>query len=99
MIYNKISLKTVSWLLTAVTFSYFIYHTYHGERGLIAQKGLLEELADLQKTYQTLHAERTQLSEKIKGLGAGNAQIDADLLAEYTRNLGYAYPDEIMIVD
>jgi cell division protein FtsB len=78
---------------------YFIYHIYHGERGLIAQESLEKEYAVLQKTHKELVAKRLRLENKINSLGAGDGQIDPDLLSEHAKKMGYIAPDEIMITD
>ena len=78
---------------------YFIYHAYHGERGLIAHEQLSIELATLKETYSHLHNKRVNLEAKISSLGAGDGQIDPDLLTEHARELGYVFPDEIMVTE
>lgn len=79
--------------------SYFVYHIYHGERGLIAKDSLEKEYAILQKTHNELIEKREKLENKINSLGAGDGQIDPDLLNEHAKKMGYIAPDEIMITD
>lgn len=79
--------------------AYFIYHTYHGERGLIAKEQLEQEYAVLSKTFEKVHQERLYLENKITSLGAGDGSIDPDLLTEHAKRMGYIYPDEILITD
>lgn len=93
------SKRHLVWLFAMVVFSYFLYHTYHGKRGLIAQERLRVEYAALEKTYKKLHDTRMQLENKITSLGAGDGQIDPDLLTEHAKKQGYIFPDEIMITD
>ncbi|MFT6071963.1 MAG: cell division protein FtsB [Alphaproteobacteria bacterium] len=94
-----LSAKHMVWLFALFIFSYFIYHTYHGERGLIAQESLTKELQTLSKTHKILNQERLSLENKITSLGAGDGQIDPDLLGEYAKKIGYIMPDEILITE
>lgn len=94
-----LSTKHIGWLVALLIFCYFIYHTYHGERGLIAQEALEAEYANLHKTYKKLHTERIGLENKITSLGAGTGEIDRDLLSENAKKQGYIFPDEILITD
>ena len=94
-----LSAKKIVIVFMAFILIYFIYHIYHGERGLIAQKTLKSEYAQLQKTYRSLHQERLRLENKINSLGAGDGGIDKDLLVEHAKKLGYIAPDEIMITE
>jgi cell division protein FtsB len=94
-----LSKKHLIWLFAVFILSYFMYHTYHGKRGLIAQERLTLEYASLKKNYTELHQERMRLENKITSLGAGDGQIDPDLLTEHAKKLGYIFPDEIMITE
>jgi len=78
---------------------YFVYHTYHGERGLIAQKALKSEYAALKIEHKALKKQRISLENKITSLGAGDGQIDSDLLDEYAKKMGYIRPNEILIAN
>ncbi len=94
-----LSKRHIIWLFAVFVFGYFLYHTYHGKRGLIAQERLTLEYASLEKTYTKLHAKRMRLENKITSLGAGDGQIDPDLLTEHAKKQGYIFPDEIMITE
>jgi cell division protein FtsB len=97
--HSFLSAKKIGIAFIVLVLSYFIYHIYHGERGLIAQETLQSEYTELQKTYHTLHQQRLRLENKINSLGAGDGQIDPDLLVEHAKKLGYIAPDEIMITE
>ena len=88
------------YVLFTLILSYFIFHIFHGERGLYAQKKLDVKIATLMDELSELQKEREDLSWKIKHLGGnGSQKIDADLLSEKMRELGYAQKDEILLVE
>lgn len=91
--------KIIFFAFIALILSYFMYHIYHGDRGLIAQESLEKEYALLKETHQKLQEKRLKLENKINSLGVGDGQIDRDLLDEHAKKMGYIAPDEIMITD
>lgn len=94
-----LSTKYAVWFFIFIILGYFIYQIYHGERGLIAERALEVEYAELKDIYKKIHQDRMSLENKINSLGAGDGQIDADLLEENAKKLGYIAADEIMITD
>lgn len=79
--------------------SYFIFHIYHGERGLYAKETLEKRIAVLTDELTSLQTKRQGLERKIKNLGGGKGMVDADLLSEHMRDLGYVRSDEIMLLE
>lgn len=93
------SKKYLIWAFLSLTLIYFVYHTYNGERGLIARDTLSKEYKTLLKSHQEIQQRRIRLEQKVTSLGAGNGQIDADLLNEHAKRLGYISQNEFMITD
>lgn len=85
--------------LILLVLAYFIYHIYHGDRGLISQEALRQEHHKLSKIHQNLKEKRIHLENKITSLGAGDGQIDPDLLSEYAKRMGYIMPNEVLITE
>ena len=78
--------------------SYFLYHAYHGDRGMYSKQTLTRELAEAEGRLENLKEIRKNLQNKAERLG-GNKRIDKDLLTEKMRDLGYVAPDEIMLIE
>lgn len=76
---------------------YFIYHSVQGDRGVLALLQLQTRLTQVQSQLATVLKERQELEEKVCSLRP--ASIDRDLLDQQVRlTLGYAHPDEIVIL-
>lgn len=77
---------------------YLCFHAISGERGLVAWFKESRKLEALQTELDGLKAQREGLESKVKLLSA--ASIDPDMLDEESRRvLGYAKPDEVVILN
>ena len=91
---------TSRWAAAAMSLAtaYFAYHAFAGEQGLGKWTDLQTELADKKAQLAALEAENAALQKDIARLTPG--QVDADLIEVLARReLGFAYPDELIIVD
>jgi cell division protein FtsB len=100
MISNDLRLRVRNVAMPAVMVSilaYFAYHAVEGNHGLLARSHLENELGGLQQKAATLHEQRLRLERRVALLRPDN--LDPDLLAEEARRvLGYAHPDEVIIL-
>mgnify|MGYP000872371770 FL=1 len=83
--------------LGIVVVAYFVYHTVHGERGVLAYVQMREHVADARGNLNRLQAEQKFWEHRVKLLYP--ASIDRDMLDERVRlMLGYARADDIVII-
>lgn len=68
--------KTLTFILTALILSYFIYHTINGERGIIKLLQIEDELNKKQKTLDNLKIEKQILENHVKLLQENSYDID-----------------------
>lgn len=74
---------------------YFGWHAYKGPRGFPYKAAEEAKLATLQGKYETLHAERLRMENKVTLLRPES--IDPDLLDELARgNLELAKPTDVV---
>ena len=97
MQFDRISL--IFYGLSFLVISYFIFHIYHGDRGLYARDTLSVKIASLEKELAEITEKREKLEWKINHLGSGRGTVDPDLLLEHMRDLGYVRSDEILLVE
>ncbi|HYM71665.1 MAG TPA: septum formation initiator family protein [Stellaceae bacterium] len=77
--------------------TYFIYHTFEGERGLRAWREIAQQLRIARDNLAATEAERDALLHKVSGLEP--AHVDPDLLDQQVRsNLDLIAPNEIVIM-
>ena len=95
----KYSNSFLIYAVSLLVLMYFIFHIFHGARGLYAEKNLDIDIKSLEVQLADLQKTRTNLEWKIKNLGGGNGRVDADLLSEYMRNLGYVKSDEVLLLE
>ena len=77
-------------------FAYFAYHLVEGDRGLIAWRGLADQIAVAQAEHDQVHAERVALEARVSLLRPGH--LDRDMLDEQARAvLNRVGPDERVI--
>ncbi|MEK9725613.1 MAG: septum formation initiator family protein, partial [Rhodospirillaceae bacterium] len=87
----------VSSLGVSATF-YFVYHVFHGDRGLMAWAQLRQDVADIQLTAKDVAKERLYLENKVRLLHPSS--LDPDMLDERARlMLNFGHPDELVIID
>ncbi|MBR9835820.1 MAG: septum formation initiator family protein [Alphaproteobacteria bacterium] len=82
----------------ALATAYFAYHAFAGEQGLGKWTDMQARLADKKAVLKTLQAENAALRKDIARLMPG--QVDLDLVEALARQeLGFAYPDELIMID
>lgn len=70
-------------LLAALALLYFGYYALYGERGLLAQRKLEQEMEKTEARLQQLSLEREVLEKRTKGLRPES--LDADLIDQQAR--------------
>jgi cell division protein FtsB len=84
-------------LLGAALTSYFVYHTFEGERGLRAWGQIAQQLRAAKSQLTAVAGERDALAHKVSGLDPNH--IDPDLLdQQIRRTLDLVAPNEVVIV-
>ena len=84
-------------LLGAALTSYFVYHTFEGDRGLRAWRDITQQLHAAKETLATVEAEHDALAHKVAGLDANH--VDPDLLDQQIRStLDLVAPNEVLII-
>ena len=78
--------------LTAV----FGYHTIYGRHGLEAREHLMQRSAELDREIKSLEAVHADYSRHIRLLGDAPHQDMIEQIAK--RDLGFAYPDEVIVL-
>ena len=77
---------------------YFVFHIFHGERGLMVWVKLRQQLELADNTAKAMAAERRYLENKIRLLHPES--LDPDMLDERVRfMLNFGYPDELIILE
>ncbi len=83
--------------LGIVVVAYFVYHTVHGERGVLAYVQMRERVVEARANLNRLQSEQKFWEHRVKLLYP--ASIDRDMLDERVRlMLGYARADDIVIL-
>jgi cell division protein FtsB len=83
--------------LCAVFVSYFGYHAYHGEFGIMSRSRLQAETVDLQAQLDAVKARRMELERRVRLMHDGT--IEKDMLDEQARSaLNLSRADEITIM-
>lgn len=75
---------------------YFSVSAVTGERGLLTLINLKKDIEYNKSLLESMFYERNKLSNKI--LGLYEKSLDLDLLDEQAKNLGYANPNELMVI-
>ncbi len=84
-------------LMGAALTSYFVYHTFEGDRGARAWREVTQQLRVANNALATVQAERDALAHKVAGLDPNH--VDPDLLDQQIRaNLDLVAPNEIIIM-
>jgi cell division protein FtsB len=93
----KTSLRQTLVLLFCVSGSlYFGYHAYAGRHGLEVRWRLNSELQNTEIRLRELEAMHTALDLDIALLQSD--RLDPDMLDESARRLGFAHPDDLIMV-
>ena len=76
--------------------AFFIWHTIHGERGVLARERRHQEIAAAQAALEVARAENAAVQRRVNGLRAGG--LDRDQLEERARALlNLSQPTEIVV--
>ena len=76
---------------------YFVFHIFHGERGLIVWGKLRQQVVTATNMAKIMAAERRYLENKVRLLHPES--LDPDMLDERARlMLNFGYPDELIIL-
>ena len=87
----------VSFLGVSATF-YFVFHVFHGDRGLIAWAQLRQQVVEVETMAKDMATERRYLENKVRLLHPES--LDPDMLDERARlMLNFGHPDELIILD
>lgn len=85
-------------ILGALVIGYFGYHTFSGDRGILAWIQLKAHVAQAEETYRRVHLLRDGLELRTQRLRSD--QLDPDLLDERARLMvGLARGDELIVFD
>lgn len=80
-----------------VLVSYFVFHTVHGDRGVLALVQMRERLAEAEIRLHHIETEEARWEHKVKLLHP--ASIDPDMLDERVRlMLGYAEANDQVVL-
>ena len=94
---RRIRRVSVSFLGVSATF-YFVFHVFHGDRGLISWAQLRQKVVEVETTAKDMAAERRYLENKVRLLHPES--LDPDMLDERARlMLNFGHPDELVILD
>ena len=88
--------KLIGPVVSACLVSYFSYHLIQGNHGLRAYWRLGDELVQAQKKLTVLKQQHNHLEHQVALLRPDS--ICPDLLDEQVRKLGYAHPQELVIL-
>lgn len=84
--------------LLSLLLIYFIFHSFYGNRGIIAYFTLSQKLEKSYSELESLRAERVELEHKVKLLRPES--LDQDMLDQEARRvLGIASPKEKVFTD
>lgn len=94
---QRLTQKAIVPFMVLAVMGYFIYHSIHGDRGLLAWFNIQEKFHGVEKQLKTLTAEREELEERVQALRPES--INRDLLDQQVRqNLGYTHPHDVVIL-
>ena len=92
--YKRLLINTTLSLLLI----YFVFHSFYGNRGIIAYFTLSQKLQKSYSELEGLRAERVELEHKVKLLRPES--LDQDMLDQEARRvLGIASPKEQVFTD
>ena len=78
--------------------AYFCYHAVQGELGLLSYVRLERQKSSLEGEAAAVSAQRAALEHRVRLMAPD--KVDPDLLDELARyELGFAHPDEIVILN
>ncbi len=81
----SVLLPLAFYVFSGAVGSFFIWHAFHGERGIAADLEYRRQMTDVEAQLKTVRAEKAQWQKRIDLLRG--PEIDRDLLDEEARNL------------
>ncbi len=85
------------YLASAAVGGYFVWHAFHGDRGLDADRQYRKQLAQVEAKLVKVRAEQAEWKKRIDLLGG--PKIDRDLLDEEARNLlNRVNKDDVVVI-
>lgn len=92
--YKRLLINTI----LSLSLIYFVFHSFYGNRGIIAYFTLSQKLQKSYSELESLRAERVELEHKVKLLRPES--LDQDMLDQEARRvLGIASPKEQVFTD
>lgn len=90
-------IRVIFWPFIGITILfYFLFHTLHGERGLMTWLALNQQIKESKIELSRVSSERSKLSNKINYLRL--TSLDPDLLEERIRQvLNYGHENDVYI--
>ncbi len=83
--------------LAALFFSYFGFHSYHGEFGIYSKYRLQTKMVELQNRLDMVRSQRIDIERRVRMLHDGT--LEKDILDEQARNaLNVSHIDELKII-
>jgi cell division protein FtsB len=82
---SAILIPLVFHLLAGAVGGFFVWHAFHGERGISADLEYRRQMADIETDLKKVRAEKAEWQKRIELLRG--PEIDRDLLDEEARNL------------
>jgi cell division protein FtsB len=73
------------YLISGAVGGFFVWHAFHGERGIAADLEYRRQMADIQAQLNVVRADKAEWQKRIDLLRG--PEIDRDLLDEEARNL------------
>lgn len=93
---GKLKALVVPFLM-ACAVTYFIYHAFSGDHGVLTLFSVNSQLESARAEHSALQAEREALEYKVNFLRAD--ALNLDVLDEQARAvLGYAHADELVVL-
>lgn len=78
--------------------SYFIFHAFHGSRGLVAHGELVARIAELKNERGDVRKERALWERRVNLLSAD--KLDPDFLEENVREaLNWSHGNDVVIIE
>lgn len=85
-------------IVGALFVCYFLVHSFHGDRGVLAWMHLQKQVTVAEKTLGETSSVRKEYDRRISLLRS--EQLDADMLDERARIMaGLVRPDEFIVID
>jgi cell division protein FtsB len=95
--YRKRVRQLAGPVLTICLILYFVYHTVHGDRGILTWVRLSQQVADAKVTLEEKLAQREALEHQVVRMRPDS--LDPDLLEERARIMAdMVRPDDVIVI-